>query len=379
MYDLLIVDDEWVIREGLTKTVPWNDWNINIIGAATNGEEALHILQQHRVDILLTDIRMPGLNGLELVEKSKILLPNMKIILLTGHDEFTYAQTALKLGADDFILKPTNVDELKKVMLEITEKLDAESAEENDLITLLIQNMIKEYSSEYIDKIKSFDKLKAKFGFIKIETDNDSILLPHESNRLLIENTNENRIYLYFGIKSEIHWEQIITSLKDALDPSFQSNLIAASLLTDHLSELRHIYKQAKIASTVMYEGPNVTIYKYEDANHRLDMEKALLYIDKHISEPIMLSDLAKEFHMSSGYFSKLFKKYTSMNFTEFITTKRLNMAKELLKTTDLKSFEIAHQVGYTESRYFNQLFKKHVGCTPIEYRNKHGDMVREE
>src|SRR5699024_6896613 len=107
MYNLLVVDDEWVIREGLEHTVPWKEWNINLVQTAKNGEEALSILKEKQIDILLTDIRMPSLSGLELIKEIKKISSNMKVIILTGHNEFDYAQQAIRLQTDDYLLKPT--------------------------------------------------------------------------------------------------------------------------------------------------------------------------------------------------------------------------------------------------------------------------------
>lgn len=377
MYNLLIVDDEWVIREGLTKTIPWEKWNIHVVGAASNGEKAYHMLQQHQVDILLTDIRMPGISGLNLVEKCRKFYPKMKIIFLTGHNEFNYAQTALKLGADDFLLKPTDVKELKKTMRKVINELNKEKNEETNILSILIRNAVKEGVNKNIaDKIKSYHILRDNFGFLKIKQDAPLKWNIDDTNNLLIEKTKNEAFYLFFGIQDVTEWEEIITNAKRTFTDIKQSTEISVSQLTDDVLQLQNIYKQANVASDRSDNNGYVIVNRYLDTNYRLEMEKALLYIDQHFTESIDQTNIARKFHMSNGYFSKLFKQHTNMNFVEYLTKKRLEMAKKLLKNTNLKSYEIATEVGYNESRYFNQLFKKHVGCTPIEYRKKANNRI---
>lgn len=109
---LLIVDDEPIICQGLRMTVPWNELGIEVVGEAYDGEDALKIMQETHVDIILTDVTMPVMDGLILTEKVSTFFPYIKTIIISGYDEFEYAQKAMKLGVKDYLLKPVDVDEL---------------------------------------------------------------------------------------------------------------------------------------------------------------------------------------------------------------------------------------------------------------------------
>ncbi|NOU65897.1 response regulator [Paenibacillus sp. LMG 31461] len=124
MYKLFIVEDEWLVLQGLKLTIPWEEMHCTVIGEARDGQAGLEGIMANPPDILLTDIRMPAMDGIQLAEKVAELLPHVKIVFLTGFDDFIYAQKAVKLGAADFVLKPTNPDELIQVIGRITSKLD---------------------------------------------------------------------------------------------------------------------------------------------------------------------------------------------------------------------------------------------------------------
>src|SRR5689334_13677621 len=113
---IFIIDDEPLIRQRLKETINWDKVGCEIVGEAENGIEAVDLLYKLKPDIAITDIRMPGLNGLELIEKLKPDFPEMKFVLLTGYNDFKYAQTAVKLGAFDFVLKPTDEEEILQIV-----------------------------------------------------------------------------------------------------------------------------------------------------------------------------------------------------------------------------------------------------------------------
>jgi len=125
VYHLVIADDEMIIRRGL-ESVPWPDYSFQVVGVAKNALEVLEIFETQQVDVLLTDIRMPGMNGLELSERVLALNPAIKIVYLTGYSEFEYARQALKQGAADYLLKPNGDDELIACMNRVREMLEEE-------------------------------------------------------------------------------------------------------------------------------------------------------------------------------------------------------------------------------------------------------------
>ncbi|WP_156985018.1 response regulator [Bacillus sp. A134] len=370
MFSILIVDDEWTIREGLKRTVPWSDWGIEVVGTATNGNEALQILADTpQINILLTDIRMPGINGLELIETCRTRFPSLKMVLLTGHDEFEYAQKAIKFGADDFLLKPTNIDELKTTILSIRNKLQSKQQEKDELVSLLIKDLVEHNSLENLDKIRAIEIIHPGYGFIIIRSMDKNKRVLNIENVYLIEDKTDQQVYFCHSLKNEEGWKNIIDQVNNYLADTKALYTLHLSLITSELTQLINIYKQACTASEFYNKSENLTIYKYFDEQYTLDFEEIIRYIQHHYQETKSQSELAKQLNISNSYFSKLFKQHTGMNFIDYITTKRIEVAKELLCSTTLKTYEIAHEVGYIEARYFSQIFKKLTNRTPLEYR----------
>ncbi|MBP3475166.1 MAG: response regulator [Lachnospiraceae bacterium] len=123
MYKVAIIDDEPIIVEGLTKTMPWEKWNMQVIGFAYDGKEGLSLIRRERPDIIISDINMPQLDGLKMIAGLKSEFPNMQIVILTGYREFEYAREAISLGVTRFLLKPSKMNELEEAMDAVKGKL----------------------------------------------------------------------------------------------------------------------------------------------------------------------------------------------------------------------------------------------------------------
>ena len=125
MYRVVLVDDERIILDGLTRAVPWEKMGCRVVGTAANGEEGLRIIRQLRPDILFTDIRMPNMDGLSMVAALRSEFPRLQISVLTAFRDFEYAQTALNLGVCRYLLKPSRMEELYEAIRTMVDRLDA--------------------------------------------------------------------------------------------------------------------------------------------------------------------------------------------------------------------------------------------------------------
>ena len=125
MYRVLLVDDEHIILDGLSRAVPWAELGCRVVGTAGNGQEGLRLVRELDPDILLTDIRMPNMDGLSMVAALRSEYPRLQIAVLTAFRDFEYAQTALNLGVCRYLLKPSRMDELLEAIRVMTARLDA--------------------------------------------------------------------------------------------------------------------------------------------------------------------------------------------------------------------------------------------------------------
>lgn len=178
MYRVAIIDDEPLIVEGLTKTMPWEKWNMQVIGSAYDGREGLALIRRERPDIVISDINMPQLDGLKMIAGLRSEFPNMQIIILTGYREFEYAREAISLGVTRFLLKPSKMNELEEAMDAVTKKLakigvsegispasesaqDAEAEEENlysnEANNFIVKNALEYIRENYKEKLRLSD------------------------------------------------------------------------------------------------------------------------------------------------------------------------------------------------------------------------------
>ena len=123
MYKVMIIDDEPIIVEGLSKSINWNKWDCQVVATASNGEEGMEVIRKVRPDILISDICMPKVDGLAMIAGIKCEMPHMEITILTGFRDFDYAQEAIRLGVTRFLLKPSKMDELEEAVSKMTQNL----------------------------------------------------------------------------------------------------------------------------------------------------------------------------------------------------------------------------------------------------------------
>lgn len=131
MYKVVIIDDEPIIVKGLEKTVKWEEMGCQVAGKACNGLEGMELIRKEKPDILISDICMPGMDGLTMIAALKSEFPNMQITILTGFRDFDYAQQAIRLGVCRFLLKPSIMEELKEAICTMVERLDGQISVQN--------------------------------------------------------------------------------------------------------------------------------------------------------------------------------------------------------------------------------------------------------
>lgn len=250
MYTLMVLDDEHIVRRGICTLLDFDALGISAHYEAQNGEEALQIMKEHPIDFILSDINMPKMDGLEFSRQAKIINPSVKIALMTGYDYLDYAISAIKIGVDDYILKPISKEDVRKLLIQLIEKKLTETQ------TLQVKDAV--------------EKLTAQAGA--------------------------------------------------STDHTLKSQLVEA--LHAHCSE-----------------------------------------------QDFSLNMLAASLGYSVSYLSTQFKKLFGENFRDYLLNLRMERAKILLLSTEMKNYEIAAFVGIEDANYFSVCFRRKYHITTTEYR----------
>ena len=154
MYRVLLVDDEYMITEGLKVLIPFEKWNMQVVSTANDAETALAYIKDNPVDLVITDVNMPGMNGLQMIEQMKTSLPNAAFIILSGYQEFEYVKTALNLQVADYLVKPVDKVELAAILEKLKKEFDRSS---NNQLELIFKEETSE--DEIATYLKSFDSV----------------------------------------------------------------------------------------------------------------------------------------------------------------------------------------------------------------------------
>jgi two-component system, response regulator YesN len=260
VYKVMIVEDEELVRRGISLLTHWDQFDMKLIGEAKNGEEGLEMALRFRPDIILTDIRMPVLSGIDMIDAiQKTYSP--AFIILSAYSDFEYAKKALKMKVSDYLVKPFSDEDLE-------------------------------------ESLKN-----------AIET--------------IVENKNRNVI------------SQKLASISNSTLATFN----------EYLSQ-HHTSKNS-------------------------NFDKALSIIHHRFAENLSLKQIGEELLVSESYLSKLFKEESGYTFHDYLIQYRMKKACDYLSDNQVKIYEVADKIGFKDQRYFSVIFRKNVGMTPMQFKEK--------
>ncbi|OAS21843.1 response regulator [Paenibacillus oryzisoli] len=529
MLQALIVDDEPTQIQGLIRHIDWASLGYTLPFSAETGEMAIPILESNKIDVLITDISMPGMNGIELAGVAKSIHSEIQILIISGYNEFEFAQDAIEVGAHGYVLKPLKLSEierklnifrqtlenvkqineqtlhLKSVVLEsqvllkesfVLELLADEPIEEDtltswlhllelpsvtDRILLIIASLDHQNSQSRDVKSKlllssvlqqSISVSLNEMGFVlvaplKSEGVAGILLNPSTDTRMNLDKQmgfvqdymrNTYQVSVTIGVSREgRQWTEVGQLYREIKYTVADARRSENGLLVHVGSEERKVFENFTQRETIL---PNLLALAETDnkeqlmievgkvfnemegnahsfgymqsfsvsllgelsrkmwddvegishlsnrALHRLlecrtahllkdivleYMDSAFIiarkertiqqhhlinniatYIEEQLPTSVTVKQLSDKFHISAGHLSVLFKKETGQTISDFVKSLRMKKAKELLQDPSIKIYEVTERVGFQTPAYFTYQFKKNVGCTPQEYRDRY-------
>jgi len=375
-YNLLLVDDEKPIREKLINNTNWENEGYQIF-SASNGEQALNIIKEKGIDILVTDIQMPKISGMNLIEKSRKNSGHLKVIVISGFAEFEYAQKSIRFGVNDYLLKPFRSEKLLEVVNKAREELIKEKNNEQRLAVLRgeISNYINENKLNTIYNWLIDDQFFQYQSLIMDRVDLNAVLKRGSKDDILktvnkiieeLKSANLDKEKLYVVLNN-----LILESFKIIKDLDYKAEDLMNTIDKDKMESIN--YDNLKEIEIMLKEFllrlHDLISFNPGDKNAEM-INEMKEYIAANYQDGITLSEMARKFNLSTGHLSNLFNEETGESFSDYLNMIRLNKAKELLKTTNDKIYQIADQLGFNDAYYFSSWFKKQVGASPTTYRD---------
>ncbi|NQX58641.1 response regulator [Paenibacillus qinlingensis] len=359
MIRVLLVDDSSLIRDSLSVSIDAYQQTTVVAGTAANGVKALDWLEEHYADLCITDIRMPMMDGLTLIGEINKRFPWMRCVVVSSYDDFQYAKMSIQLHALDYIMKPVDEELLFSALDKAKERLEEDR--NRDAAQLMLRKLPhhKQWVDKWLEHIRT----------LHVET---LPLLIVETLELL-----EGWVEGNFNLLNPLSNLWLRTIIEELSSERFQLELDEGNDLglgdtTLSLQAVRSYYRLCAVRR--LEEGSHLlveTMRGIRDQQSVKVIDKVKQYIDLHFGEQINLQELADHVAMNKTYMCTLFKQETEMTIGTYTVSIRMREARNILMETSEKIYTIANQVGYEDVTYFSQLFKKHYGLSPLDYKKR--------
>jgi len=360
MFRVLIVDDEPMALFSTAHSFPWEKYGFSAPVTTTDPFAALDMLRRERFDAAIVDIRMPGMNGIDLIRACGDEKIDTVFIVLSGYSDFDYVQGALRLRSFDYCLKPVLPDDAEAALRRLADHLRVLHAASDPA---------------QIAAFSSYAPLRSLFAGCGLAAPEEKMVLA------LIAAETPGALYAAVAAfpGSYVFWpaadqmlicaplsEERVCAALNAL-PQTRS-CYTPGIPLEGLIPVRQ-YKLLQDALAGINMGENPMLVRASDASPAF--LELLEYVDQHFQEELSLQELANHFHLNYTYCSELFRAITGQTFTKYITQRRMKQAAELLVTTNQSVNKIAMLTGYSNYTHFFTAFKNYFGQTPGAFREE--------
>jgi YesN/AraC family two-component response regulator len=348
MYKVLLVEDEVFVRESVREIIDWEKWGFTVVGEAGNGAEALEFIKREKPHLVITDIIMPEMDGIELLRRTREAGLAPKFVMLTCMNDLKYAIQAMEYGASSYILKLSmSVSDLRNTLNKVSGELKEQERE----------------SRQHV-------RPQPSDGDVRIPWD------------------REKEFYQAFENRNAERCSRLICAIWDAFSRDGAPLEAVRSAAVRLAATCHRIAEQpfdageldgpatagdlrAWLADTVERLIARMAEQKGELTSHP-EINKIIAYIQQHYEQDITVKMMARYVIMSENYVSALFRKKTGKNLISYLHEVRIRKAKEYIETTDLPINEIGRLVGFVSDNYFIRIFKRFTKMTPSQYRERH-------
>ena len=415
LYTVVVADDEEELREAVCAMIPWEELGFCLVGSAGNGLDALQLVEKHEPDLLLTDIRMPFISGIELARQVREVRPATNIAFLSGYDDFQYAKQAIQYNIISYMLKPLTMEGLGAELRIIRQKIDAQfamfrqtgpRAEGQDMRAAMLMPLVLDDYAQPEEEGRT-EEYARQCGLLRDREDRPcytvmvSALLEQDGSNDTtpsFASTVDRLAAKYLRSVSFFTWGKVVTVLLG--NPSDFDEYL--HILTDEIPQMadRVLGKHCRIGVSRMARSLSALHTAYQEAMDALRQgdqseggaqfisdlspavkggsllcKRALDALDQNYMDAnLSLVSLSGMLDVSPNHLSACIKKYAGETFINILIRKRMEAARELVCSSTLKVQEISQRCGYIDQHYFSYCFKKYCGESPNAMRRRLGE-----
>jgi len=362
MVSVLVVDDEKLIRDTLLHYVPWHSLGIGTVLEANDGKQALEMMQKTPPDIVVTDIKMPHMDGIALAQRVRECFPEIRFVFLSGHTDKEYLKEAIHLHVDAYIEKPIDLDEFGTLIQKLAEECVKRKQEQN------LDSYF--YKGDFAEKTRNNQVYTLSHGVLK----NLEKVLKGPDQAAAVKEVRS----FCAGIRAcEGTPPAYVCNVYFQLSLQFQ-NAAQYHNAKVALQEIEHFSQQIIHSSRLdQLERESLRLVEllFAEIASR-DLEPVTLvnqYIQKNFADSTVTIDkIAQDLKFNTSYLCERYKQHTNTTISNALTAVRIEEACKLLTASDMKLYEIAYRVGYSNGKYFSKVFQKETGLSPKDYRRLH-------
>lgn len=360
MWKVMIADDEPFIREGIEQLIPWKELGCRLLYSASNGKELIEYMEHDEPDIVIVDIKMPVLGGLDVAAYIQEKQLDIKVIILTAYADFQYAHQAIRYNASDYIVKSSALEDIPQAIGRITKKLE-ESRFASFRLILLYGTAEKEALQKMARA--AFEEMELK----QIEANQRQSFLIIAGSRL----TEEELVYNSCKKLRELSRNFLQKNLEVGISPVFHD----IKQVPEYYADMTEFVKeQMAQKETGIFWKEKQTVPELSVPEDSASLIRQVdEYVEQNFCSRISLDDIAEEVHVNRSYLSRIYKQKTGFNLFDTINMKRIQLAKQCIRENKMKMYEIAVQVGFEDTAYFSKVFKKFEGISPKEFSRMNG------
>lgn len=357
----MLVDDIEIMRRQIKRLDLWGEQSgFYIVDEAEDGQEALAKLKKNAVDLLITDISMPRINGIELLKETYENSLATCVVFLSEHKEFNFAKEAIQYDIFDYLVKPVNPEELRKLLNKVKQHIEQKreaKIERQKLEERLIEQVEIYYPHSYIKDIINGlleGNSSASDGIPEMVTSTYTALGYDLIKTAIV--LQKTYLEIWSTIIRRHEWVEKVVDT--AIFTSV--NLTRLNTIDEIKKQLMELMDSiTTIINTFMLQSNRTTL-----------IHEICDFILKKVDQGVNISMVSEGLYLTKNHIGDVFRQETAMTIGEYIIMVKVERAKQLIREGTLKNYEISEKLGYNDSEYFAKVFKKNTGLTPMAFKN---------